>query len=159
MSGHYLPLLTNTTLTALTLRLIDDCSKFKNTADCQDFSYYALNHFAGTAEDSVEFDDDMVPQQDDRLQFGSGEGDVTVARRTTTTTSVMTDKEVQEVAEHAATTTTSVGDKEVQGVAGHMYYREYVVSQQRNGVCAFDPKYQVWVKTNCHGKSLCSLTS
>lgn len=137
MSGHYLPLLTNTTLTALTLRLIDDCSKFKNTADCQDFSFYALNHFAGTAEDSVDFDDDMVPQQDDRLQFGSGEEDITPRRRTTT----------------------SVGDKEVQEVAGHMYYREYVVSQQRNGVCAFDPKYQVWVKTNCHGKSLRSLTS
>ena len=78
-----------------------------------------------------------------------------LARRTTSTTSVG-DKGVQEVAQHA---TTSVGDKEVQEVAGHMYYREYVVSQQRNGVCAFDPKYQVWVKTNCHGKSLRSLTS
>ncbi len=132
------------------------CSKFKNTADCQDFSNYVLDHWAGNNIGSADFDDYFVPQQDDQLQFGSGEGDV---RRTTPTTSAVTDKEVQEVAQHAATTTTSVGDKEVQEVAGHMYYREYMVSQQRNGVCAFDPKYQVWVKTNCHGKSLRSLTS
>ena len=82
-----------------------------------------------------------------------------VARRTTSTTSAVTDKEVQQMVPHTTATTTSVGDKEVQEVAGHVYYREYMVSQQRNGVCAFDPKYQVWVKTNCHGKSLRSLTS
>jgi hypothetical protein len=30
--------------------------------------------------------------------------------------------------------------------------REYQVTQQRNGVCTFDEKYQLWVKTSCRGE-------
>ena len=33
------------------------------------------------------------------------------------------------------------------------YDREYSLTQQRNEACYFDEKYQLWVKTSCHGKS------
>jgi len=32
------------------------------------------------------------------------------------------------------------------------YTREYSLTQQRNDACYFDEKYQLWVKTSCHGK-------
>lgn len=32
------------------------------------------------------------------------------------------------------------------------YAREYSLTQQRNDACYFDEKYQLWVKTSCHGE-------
>jgi hypothetical protein len=136
-------------------------SKFRDMSDCQYNTNYYLGYWPYTAQDDENvqpLDDDFAARADDDDEGGGGGEN----RRLRAAARDASAKHAAAPALSAAAPTVASGtvehdtDKQSQGKGTvewtGAYRREYAVTQMRNGICAYDEKYGLYVKTSCHGK-------
>jgi hypothetical protein len=146
------------------------CSKFKTIDDCTYFAWNTLGFWPSTVDDDDQFnplDDDYHERDDDaadddnnnnaparRLKASRGDAEADVHATQAAAAGASTDS-VAPVFADAATASRGqdarLHEEAVETQVWNGNNREYELLQLRNGICTYDEKYGLYVKTACHG--------